>query len=43
VPLVYWARVYLHAHTVMQVLAGAALAVVSTLVVFRIFHISGPM
>jgi membrane-associated phospholipid phosphatase len=43
VPLVYWARVYLQAHTVMQVLAGAALAVVSTLVVFRIFHISGPM
>ncbi|HXW51796.1 MAG TPA: hypothetical protein VEJ41_07385 [Candidatus Acidoferrales bacterium] len=39
VPLVCWARVYLRAHTALQVLAGAALAVVSTLAVFRVFHL----
>jgi membrane-associated phospholipid phosphatase len=39
VPLVCWARVYLRAHTIAQVIAGAALAVASTLVVFRVFHI----
>lgn len=39
VPLVCWARVYIRAHTVTQVLAGAALAIVSTLVVFRVFHL----
>ncbi len=39
VPLVWWARVYLRAHTVSQVLAGAALAVVSTVIVFRLFHL----
>lgn len=39
VPLVCWARVYLRAHTPAQVIAGAAVAVVSTLVFFRLFHI----
>ncbi len=39
VPLVWWARVYLRAHTLAQVLAGAALAVVSTVYVFRLFHL----
>lgn len=39
VPLVWWARVYLRAHTVAQVVAGAALAVISTYVVFRLFHL----
>jgi membrane-associated phospholipid phosphatase len=39
VPLVWWARVYLRSHTLAQVLAGAALAVVSTLAVFRLFHL----
>ena len=39
VPLVCWARVYIRSHTVAQVLAGAALAIVSTLVVFRVFHL----
>jgi membrane-associated phospholipid phosphatase len=39
VPLVWWARVYLRAHTPAQVLAGAVLAVASTIVVFRLFHL----
>lgn len=39
VPLVWWARVYLRAHTVAQVFGGAVLAVVSTLAVFRLFHL----
>ena len=39
VPLVCWARVYLRAHTISQVLAGAALAVASTLIFFRLFHL----
>ncbi|HZV79720.1 MAG TPA: hypothetical protein VFF60_08960 [Candidatus Binatus sp.] len=39
VPLVCWARVYLRAHTPAQVIAGAAVAVASTLVFFRLFHI----
>lgn len=39
VPLVCWARVYLRAHTTAQVTAGAAVAVASTLVVFRVFHL----
>jgi len=39
VPLVWWARVYLRAHTPAQVLAGAVLAIASTIVVFRLFHL----
>jgi membrane-associated phospholipid phosphatase len=39
VPLVCWARVYLRAHTVAQVLAGATLAIASTLIFFRLFHL----
>jgi membrane-associated phospholipid phosphatase len=39
IPIVCWARVYLRAHTVLQVCAGVALAAVSTLVVFRLFHV----
>ncbi len=39
VPLVWWARVYLRAHTLAQVLAGAALAMISTYVVFKLFHL----
>lgn len=39
IPIVCWARVYLRAHTPLQVVAGAGLAVVSTLVFFRLFHV----
>jgi len=39
VPLVCWARVYLRSHTVGQVLGGAGLAIVNTLVIFRLFHL----
>ncbi|MBV8723267.1 MAG: hypothetical protein JO277_14040 [Candidatus Eremiobacteraeota bacterium] len=40
IPMVCWARVYLKAHTVAQVVAGAALAVVSTGLFFYVFHVS---
>jgi membrane-associated phospholipid phosphatase len=39
VPMVCWARVYLKAHTVGQVVAGAGLAIVSTTLFFYIFHV----
>jgi membrane-associated phospholipid phosphatase len=39
VPLVGWARVYLHSHTIAQVLGGAALAVANTVIFFRLFHL----
>jgi len=39
VPLVCWARMYLRAHTFAQVAVGAALAVLSTLLFFRLFHV----
>jgi membrane-associated phospholipid phosphatase len=39
IPMVCWARVYLKAHTVMQVLAGVALAVITTAFFFSMFHI----
>jgi membrane-associated phospholipid phosphatase len=39
IPLVGWSRVYLRAHTVLQVIAGTLLAVVSTLIFFRFFHL----
>jgi membrane-associated phospholipid phosphatase len=39
IPIVCWARVYLRAHTVLQVIAGVGLATVSTLVIFRLFHV----
>ena len=39
IPMVCWARVYLKAHTLMQVLAGAALAVATTAFFFSLFHI----
>jgi membrane-associated phospholipid phosphatase len=37
IPIVCWARVYLGAHTLAQVVAGVALAGVSTLAFFRLF------
>lgn len=39
IPLVGWSRVYLRAHTVLQVIAGTLLAVGTTLLFFRIFHL----
>jgi len=39
VPMVCWARVYLKAHTIMQVIAGAALATLSTVLFFYLFHV----
>jgi membrane-associated phospholipid phosphatase len=39
IPIVCWARVYLRAHTLAQVLAGAGLAAISTFVMLRLFQI----
>ncbi|MGD0472865.1 MAG: phosphatase PAP2 family protein [Candidatus Velthaea sp.] len=39
IPIVCWARVYLKAHTVRQVIAGSALGALSTVVFFALFHI----
>jgi membrane-associated phospholipid phosphatase len=39
IPMVCWARVYLKAHSVMQVVAGAALAVATTAFFFSLFHV----
>ena len=39
IPIVCWARVYLGAHTILQVIAGVGLASVSTFTVFRLFHV----
>ncbi|HTX55601.1 MAG TPA: phosphatase PAP2 family protein [Candidatus Acidoferrales bacterium] len=39
IPMVCWARVYLKAHTVLQVLAGVVLATLSTVLFFHIFHV----
>lgn len=39
VPMVGWARIYLRAHTLAQVLAGFGLATFSTMLVFYLFHI----
>ena len=39
IPMVGWARVYLKAHTTLQVVAGAALALGSTILFFQIFHV----
>jgi membrane-associated phospholipid phosphatase len=40
IPMVCWARVYLRAHTVAQVLAGAGLATVTTMLFFSAFHVA---
>jgi membrane-associated phospholipid phosphatase len=40
IPMVCWARVYLKAHTIAQVLAGAALATVTTILFFSAFHVA---
>jgi membrane-associated phospholipid phosphatase len=40
VPMVGWARVFLKAHTFMQVVGGCSLAIFSTILIFRLFHIA---
>jgi len=39
IPMVCWARVYLKAHTIAQVVAGAALAICTTAFFFSMFHV----
>jgi membrane-associated phospholipid phosphatase len=39
IPMVCWARVYLKSHTIMQVVAGAGLAVATTAFFFSLFHV----
>lgn len=39
IPMVCWARVYLKSHTIMQVVAGAGLAVATTGFFFSVFHV----
>lgn len=39
IPMVCWARVYLKAHTAAQVVGGAALATVTTVLFFSLFHV----
>lgn len=39
IPMVCWARVYLKAHSIAQVVAGALLATVSTMLFFYLFHV----
>lgn len=39
IPIVGWARVYLRAHTVLQVVAGTLLGAASTIVFFALFHV----
>ena len=39
IPIVCWARVYLKAHTPLQVIAGTALGAASTLIFFALFRV----
>jgi membrane-associated phospholipid phosphatase len=39
IPIVCWSRVYLKAHTVLQVVAGAALGALSTVIFFALFRV----
>jgi membrane-associated phospholipid phosphatase len=39
IPIVGWSRVYLRAHTALQVIAGTALGIASVLIFFRIFKL----
>ena len=41
IPMVCWARVYLKAHTIAQVVAGAVLATLTTILFFYLFHVGG--
>jgi membrane-associated phospholipid phosphatase len=39
IPIVGWSRVYLKAHTLLQVIAGTALGFASVFAMFKVFHI----
>ena len=39
IPLVGWSRIYLRAHTLLQVVAGTLLALGTTLLFFKVFHV----
>jgi membrane-associated phospholipid phosphatase len=39
IPIVGWARVYLRAHTILQVVAGTALGAISTVLFFALFRV----
>lgn len=39
IPMVGWARVYLKAHTIAQVVAGGLLATLTTMLFFYLFHV----
>jgi membrane-associated phospholipid phosphatase len=39
IPIVGWSRVYLRAHTPLQVVAGTLLALGTTMLFFRVFHV----
>jgi membrane-associated phospholipid phosphatase len=39
IPIVGWSRIYLRAHTVLQVIAGTALGIASVLIFFRVFKL----
>jgi membrane-associated phospholipid phosphatase len=39
IPVVCWARVYLRAHTLLQVVAGTVLGAVSTVLFFALFRV----
>jgi membrane-associated phospholipid phosphatase len=39
IPMVCWARVYLKAHTLAQVIAGAVLGTASVIMFFELFHV----
>ena len=39
IPIVGWSRVYLKAHTLLQVIAGTLLGFISVYVFFRLFHV----
>jgi membrane-associated phospholipid phosphatase len=41
IPMVCWARWYLKAHTLLQVVAGATLAIFSTALFLYVFHVRG--
>ncbi|HUY11802.1 MAG TPA: phosphatase PAP2 family protein [Candidatus Dormibacteraeota bacterium] len=39
IPMVGWARVYLHSHTIAQVIGGSLLGIITVVMLFNLFHI----